>query len=450
MNNIVLQKYFGPVNNVTVRRSIITDAYSRGGHNSQGLFAEGVAGLTLEENVFDHNGWGNGKSASTMYHNVYVRASSSGLVARGNVFSNGSSHGLQARGGGIIENNVFINNASGLSFGLVNGSPVTPGGVTGRVVNNVFFDTHNIGANPRGVAIEIGNVKRGGTMVSGNVIANGNPSTSLPAIMLGVGSGNDNASQAVGINDLTISNNVIYNWSVGFWVNGGMAPGSGQKGAEQPQRHQQPLPEHRDVQRHHPQLDGRQLLQQLLHDQGLQQSRDQPRRHPQGDQLRRCHPHPRQVSRRHQPDVRLPRPNARQGQLEPEVPRPDDRQLREGGLHGDVNKHPFCHPERAAKDLVSEAKRPRTRNTDHWCDVFEVLCGGIQGPSLRSDDKCVHAELELSVPGMCFSTNCSIVPRISFAASCRPCTCLSTSVPSRIAVYRSANCSGSAAPAFFA
>ncbi|QOV90053.1 right-handed parallel beta-helix repeat-containing protein [Humisphaera borealis] len=229
VNNIVLQKYFGPVTNITVRRSIITDAFSRSSRNSQGLFAEGVAGLTLEENVFDHNGWGNGKSATVYYHNAYVRSTTSGLVARGNVFSNGSSHGLQARGGGIIENNVFINNATGLSFGLVNGSPVTPGGVTGRVVNNVFVDTHNIGGNPRGVAMEIGNVKRGGTLISGNVIANGDPLAKLPAITLAVGSGNDNASQAVGINDLTISNNVVYNWSIGFWVNAGMAPGTGQK-----------------------------------------------------------------------------------------------------------------------------------------------------------------------------------------------------------------------------
>jgi hypothetical protein len=229
VNNIVLQKFFGPITNVTVRRSVITDSFSRGGRNSEGLFAEAVDGLTLEENVFDHNGWGNGHGATVFNHGAYIRASNNGFVARGNIFSNSSSHGLQARAGGIVENNLFINNATGLSFGLVNGSPVKPGGVSGRVTNNVFMGTHNIGSGIRGVAIEAGNIKKGGTQISGNIIANGVASTKLPAIQLSVGSSNDNANTAVGINDLTVSNNIIYNWSQGFWVVGGQSPGSGQK-----------------------------------------------------------------------------------------------------------------------------------------------------------------------------------------------------------------------------
>jgi Leucine-rich repeat (LRR) protein len=229
VNNIVLQKFFGPITNVTVRRSVITDSFSRSGRNSEGLFAEAVDGLTLEENVFDHNGWGNGRGATVFNHGAYIRASSNNFVARGNIFSNSSSHGLQARAGGVIENNLFINNATGMSFGLVNGSPVKPGGVSGRVTNNVFMGTHNIGSGIRGVAIEAGNIKRGGTQISGNVIANGNTSSKLPAIQLAVGSNNDNAGSAVGINDLTVSNNVVYNYSQGFWVVGGQSPGSGQK-----------------------------------------------------------------------------------------------------------------------------------------------------------------------------------------------------------------------------
>lgn len=229
VNNVTLQKFFGPVTNVTIRRSVITDSYSRGGRNSQGLFAEAVNNLTLEENVFDRNGWGGVKSPTIYNHNAYVRSTSTGLIARGNTFSNASSHGLQARAGGIVENNVFIDNPTALSFGLVNGSPVTPGGVTGRVTNNVIVGTKNIGSNVRGVAMEIGNIKRGGTTISGNVIANGQANTSLPAIMLSVGSGNDNYSTAVGINDLTISNNVVYNWSIGYWAVHGMAPGTGPK-----------------------------------------------------------------------------------------------------------------------------------------------------------------------------------------------------------------------------
>jgi hypothetical protein len=228
VNNVVLHKWYGPITNIGLRRNVITDAYTRNGSNSEGLYAEAVNNLTLEENVFDHNGWGNGKPQTMFNHNAYIRATTTGLVARGNVFANASSHGLQARGGGIIENNVFIDNPSGLSFGLVNGSPVTPGGVTGRVVNNVFMGTRNIGTSIRGTAIEVGNVRRGGTTISGNVIANGTATTKLPAIQLAWGSGNENAYQAVGINDLTMANNVVYRWSVGLWVVYGQNPGGGQ------------------------------------------------------------------------------------------------------------------------------------------------------------------------------------------------------------------------------
>src|SRR5207253_2289902 len=82
----------------------------------------GVAGLLLEENVFDHKGWGHGAGQTMFNHGAYVTATSSGLVAGGDVFSNASGFGLQARGGGDVQGNVFYNNANGFSFGLVSGS----------------------------------------------------------------------------------------------------------------------------------------------------------------------------------------------------------------------------------------------------------------------------------------------------------------------------------------
>ena len=76
--------------------------------------------------------------------------------------ANAASHGLQARAGGIIENNLFYMNAIGMSFGLVHGSPVAPGGVTGRVVNNVILGSKRIGGADKSIGIEIGNVKSPG------------------------------------------------------------------------------------------------------------------------------------------------------------------------------------------------------------------------------------------------------------------------------------------------
>src|SRR6185295_2311577 len=92
-------------------------------------------------NVFDHNGWLDGVSGgdpTSFNHNVYLRADNTDVVVVGNVFAHASSHGLQARAGGRIENNLFLDNPIGMSFGLVNGSPATAGGVSGRVSGNVF------------------------------------------------------------------------------------------------------------------------------------------------------------------------------------------------------------------------------------------------------------------------------------------------------------------------
>src|SRR5438046_2528330 len=67
-NNVSLTGYNGTLRNATVRRSIITDSYSTSslsaGGKSQGLYASTVDGLTIEGNVFDHNGWNEKISAA--------------------------------------------------------------------------------------------------------------------------------------------------------------------------------------------------------------------------------------------------------------------------------------------------------------------------------------------------------------------------------------------------
>ena len=139
--NVNLYQYYGRISNVRIRRSQILDSYSTTAH-SQGLFAYGVDGLTLDGNVFDHNGWNTSVAGAgqTMYnHDAYIKENVTGFTARGNLFANAASHGMQARAGGNVENNVFLNDPIGLSFGLVNGSPVKAGGVSGSVRDNVFL-----------------------------------------------------------------------------------------------------------------------------------------------------------------------------------------------------------------------------------------------------------------------------------------------------------------------
>jgi len=145
---------------ITVVRSTISGNWNPNG-DSSGLYAQGVDRITIEATAFDGNGWKEGVSrGSIRNHNAYLAGDCTAVVVRASSFSRASSHGLQARAGGLIENNVFTDNPIHLSFGLVNGGgPITPGGVTGSVKGNRFVGTRPLAGQPRGWAIEIGNVR---------------------------------------------------------------------------------------------------------------------------------------------------------------------------------------------------------------------------------------------------------------------------------------------------
>jgi len=138
-----------------------------------------------------------------------------------------ASHGLQARTGGAVENNLFLNNPIGLSYGVVNGSgPLVAGGVTGAVRGNVFLGGNDIHNQPRGIGIEIANIKPiDGAVVEKNIFANSYAGGLFAAINLTTSNNHFNPEEAAGLNDLTIKDNVVYNWTRGLWVNPAMHNG---------------------------------------------------------------------------------------------------------------------------------------------------------------------------------------------------------------------------------
>src|SRR5439155_26872653 len=188
--------------NVSIRRSVITNSAA------QGMLVAETDNLLVEDNVFDHNGWNAsyGSVPSVRKHSLYIYNDDTNVIIRGNIIARSSSHGLQARSGGIIENNLFLDNPIGLSFVLVNGSAVMPGGVQGRISGNVLIGSRDISGSARGWAMEIANTKAGGgTIISNNIIAHDTQQTpNTAAIWLSYGSDVTNVSEAVGINDLTI------------------------------------------------------------------------------------------------------------------------------------------------------------------------------------------------------------------------------------------------------
>lgn len=212
-NGVTIQNFFGPIYDFKLRRSIIVDNYNTSG-NAEGLFIKGVTGVLVEENLFDHNGWNDnisGAEATIFNHNVYIQVDTFNVTAKGNIFSRASSHGFQARTGGTIEDNLFLKNPLGLSFGVVEGSAQSPvpGGVAGSISNNVFLESGDIPGNARGHAIDVGNISS--ATVNNNVIAH---NTGGSPVAMGIGE-----EFGIGVKNLTVSNNVIYDWPISFNIN---------------------------------------------------------------------------------------------------------------------------------------------------------------------------------------------------------------------------------------
>lgn len=238
-SNINLQSYFGKVKNVMIRGCSVLDAHSADSTiHSQGIYAEAVDGLSITSSLIDHNGWHEtvkGSEQTMFNHNVYVTSDCTGLKFEDNIVTRGSSHGIQARSGGDILDNVYWDNAIHCDMGLVNGgSHPTIGGITGTVQGNIFFVARGIAGVPRGWALEIANTKPmtgTGSLysvgVTNNVFVD---KTGKKVEPVRVTYGNSSPSDAVGINDLLIYDNVFH-WNGPIWIDPSMVSGTtpGQK-----------------------------------------------------------------------------------------------------------------------------------------------------------------------------------------------------------------------------
>ena len=224
--NINIQGYYGTMHNVRVNRITDINCWAVG-TQSEGLYATNVSGLTITGSTFDHDGWNSsvkGAGQSWTNQNIYLAADTSGVTVSDNVISRASGYGLQARGGGTITNNLFMYDPMGMSFGLVNGSKSTPGGVTGSITGNIFEYGIDMGSIA-GDGIELGNIKPGANVVvANNLFAHGSIDN-RSAIVLTFGVGSTNGNPTVGINDLTIQNNIVDDWHGGVRIDGGLIPG---------------------------------------------------------------------------------------------------------------------------------------------------------------------------------------------------------------------------------
>ena len=158
-------------------------------------------------------------------HDCYLSSNNTGVIVRDNIFARAAGYGLQARSGGLIENNLFIDDPVGMSFGLVNGADTAPGGVSGIINGNVFVGGGNLNGSPYGQGIVLGNTAPGYPTVVSNNIFNESLPHAPAAITLTYGIGQTNPDDSVGLNDLNIEHNIIYDWYRGVYVDGGFKPG---------------------------------------------------------------------------------------------------------------------------------------------------------------------------------------------------------------------------------
>lgn len=200
---------------VRLRRNIIIDSFSTSGH-SQGIFAHQVQGFLIEECIFDHNGYNEsipGAEPTDFNHNLYIKASCTDVVLKGNIVINGSAAGIQARSGGLVENNLFISNPIALRYG--GGDDPVHGGVSGQVRYNIFLESDDITDSlPRGHGITAQNVSE--AIIEYNMFLKDDSFAPYGHAVYFEG----DRSNEVGVHNIHFHRNTIYNWRGGLRYSG--------------------------------------------------------------------------------------------------------------------------------------------------------------------------------------------------------------------------------------
>jgi hypothetical protein len=215
-NNINLQALSdaAPIHDVRINGCVIVDSWSLGSH-SQGIYVQGLQGLTIENSVVASNGFNleRGAQPTIFNHNIYIQNGATAVVVRNNIIADASSHGLQLRPGGVAEGNLFLSNPLAIMFG--GGTNPDEGGVTGNISSNIILHGRSITESlPRSFGIEVSNARD--VIVDKNILSvsevghNGSP--------IDIAAKGD-----YGVTGLRVANNFIVGWHGGINV---AAPGA--------------------------------------------------------------------------------------------------------------------------------------------------------------------------------------------------------------------------------
>jgi hypothetical protein len=239
---LCLQGGTGRFSNVVIRRNIIIDAYTTYVGHSQGGYFDAIDGLRIEENLLDHNGWSedprianappaiialplpatvpaathpttmattaplpaprilDGKPSPNLFrHNLYIQTGCTGVIVRGNISSRASSHGCQQRPGGLMEDNLYLDNP--MAAFVAEGDSI--------VRRNVIVGGRGIDpANPRGMGLEFVHLRR--AIAEGNLLIHKTDTASnQPAFCLSPRLKDGSLADTA----MAIRNNIICDWT---------------------------------------------------------------------------------------------------------------------------------------------------------------------------------------------------------------------------------------------
>ncbi len=190
----VIQGYNGKKpRDIHIRRSMILDKYSPATSYNRdsrpsGIYTDNGEGLTIEESLWDHNGWNAevpGAGANMFNHNMYISERNNvgnKILVRDNIVTRASALGIHGRPGGHYENNFFGRNAIGMQLGY-KGGPALEAGTIAYSLNNVVSEGLNMdrgidscsGANLCTQAIwgiQVENLGGADVRVEGNIVSN--------------------------------------------------------------------------------------------------------------------------------------------------------------------------------------------------------------------------------------------------------------------------------------
>jgi len=203
--NITLGANDSTISNGKVRRSEILDAHAASSvGNAQGLYISAKAnGITIEENIIDHNGWRTNSERTFFNHNVYVYNGAKNVTIKNNIITRAGFYGLKFNAGGTATNNFFARNSESV---YLEGSST--------INDNVITEAITMPTKAWGVGINT--QKAPSATIRGNLVTKISTSSSVgTAGILLYGGGSFSG---------TVEDNVINNWRNGLKVS---TPGKG-------------------------------------------------------------------------------------------------------------------------------------------------------------------------------------------------------------------------------